>query len=69
MTRLASLKMVERNASLKAPLISAVWKFKAPKKVKDFLWSLAHRSLNTHDLIQKKCRNWLISPSVCSLLH
>lgn len=44
-TRSARLKMVECIPSLKSPLISTIWNFKAPKKIKVFLWSLAHRAL------------------------
>lgn len=51
-TRSTCLNMVECNPSLKSLLILAVWNFKAPRKIKVFLWSLAHRSLKTHDLLQ-----------------
>lgn len=37
------------------------------KRVKVFLWSIAHRALNTHEKLQRKCPNWSISPSVCCL--
>lgn len=28
---------------------------------------MAHRGLNTHDRLQKKCREWVLFPSVCCL--
>ena len=33
--------------------------------MKIFLGSLAHRSLNTYDLLQIKCAHWVVPPSVC----
>lgn len=35
--------------------------------MKVFLWSLAFRSLNTDDKLQRKFRRWALSPSGCRL--
>lgn len=50
-------------------LISSIWSCRVwiPKKLKHFLWSVVHRSFNTQDVLQRKCRRWVLSPSVCSL--
>lgn len=48
-------------------LIDSIWNDCTPKKVRVFLWSLAHREVNTHDLLQRRCVSWVLSPSVCLL--
>lgn len=65
----ALLKLSDAPLSLKSSLIAAIWNFEIPKKVKVFLWSLVYRSLNTQDYLQKKCKNWTIPPSVCSMCN
>lgn len=49
-------KLTECSPKLKVPLIRQTWSFKYPKKVKVFLWSLAYRSINTHEVLQKKLK-------------
>lgn len=66
-TRSACLKMADCTPSVKSSLLSAIWKFTSPKKVKVFLWSPAHRSLNTHEILQKKCNISMLFTSVCKL--
>lgn len=46
-------KLTECPPKLKVHLIKQIWKFNYPKKVKVFLWSLAQRSINTHEIVQK----------------
>lgn len=56
-----------RTPKLQPSMIKSIWKEDIPKKVKVFLWSLTHRSLNSHDRLQKRCPKWMISPFVCCL--
>lgn len=57
----------ETTPSLNSSLISSIWRLRILKDLKVFLWLIAYRSLNTEDLLQRKCRQWYISPSVCRL--
>ena len=66
-TKSTFLNLTKRSPNIAVTLIRHIWKNKIPKKVKFFLWSLAYRSLNTHEKLQRKIQNTLISPSMCCL--
>ena len=66
-TKSTFLNLTKRSPFIVVPLICHIWKTKIPKKVKFFLWSLAYRSLNTHEKLQKKFQYTMLSPSMCRL--
>ena len=41
------------------------WIADAPLKVKVFAWSMAHKELNTNDLIQRMSSNGYLLPLCC----
>ena len=48
-TKSTFLNLTKRSPFIDVPLICHIWKTKILKKVKFFLWSLAYKSLNTHE--------------------
>ena len=58
-------KLHESTQNLKSPMITMIWKFIVPKKIKVLLWSLVHKSLNNQEKLQRKLNNEYTSPSVC----
>lgn len=66
-TKSLFLRLAASSPSLRCPLPKLIWKFKVPKKVIFLLWSVAHRSLNTHERLQNRCPNLALCPSACPL--
>ena len=44
-----------------------VWKSQVPFKVKAFIWLVAHKKVNTNDLLQLRRPHKAISPDICKL--
>ena len=54
--------------NLDAPLFSPsypIWKVKVPTKVKMMVWSVAHRKINTNDMVQRRRPNMALFPEWC----
>lgn len=44
-----------------------IWKDLHPQRAKFFIWELNHSCLNTHDKLQRKSPNIVLSPSSCPM--
>ncbi|RVW91412.1 hypothetical protein CK203_038569 [Vitis vinifera] len=44
-----------------------VWNSQVPFKVKSFVWLVAHKKVNTNDLLQLKRPHKALSPDICKL--
>ncbi|RVX15154.1 hypothetical protein CK203_007826 [Vitis vinifera] len=44
-----------------------VWKSQVPFKVKAFVWLMAHKKVNTNDLLQLRRPHKALSPDICKL--
>lgn len=56
---------METAPKIKSPLINAIWKFKCPKKVKIFLWSIAHK--DKQQMLQRFKNSVLLPYAACYL--
>lgn len=66
-TKFIFSKMTMGAAKANFSTVNLIWKLKISKKVKFFLWSLAYRSLNIQNKLQRKFPNGSLSPSICYL--
>ncbi|RVW63564.1 Transposon TX1 uncharacterized 149 kDa protein [Vitis vinifera] len=48
-------------------VLQFVWKSQVPFKVKAFIWLVAHKKVNTNDLLQLRRPHKAISPDICKL--
>ena len=48
-------------------LTTFVWKSQVPFKVKAFVWLVAHKKVNTNDLLQLRRPHKARSPNICKL--
>lgn len=67
LTRSLFFRLVLVRQSLSCFLSKLIWEFKVPKKVKILFWLLAHKSLNTHDRMQRRNPSLVLVPTVCLL--
>ena len=44
-----------------------VWKSQVPFKIKSFVWLMAHKKVNTNDLLQLRRSDKALSPNICKL--
>lgn len=68
-TKSACKLLFGSSVFLNHDLTSLIWKGNSPKKVKFFIWSLAHGNLNTLDRVQRRHPNLALSPSMCLLCN
>ncbi|KAA0059476.1 Transposon TX1 uncharacterized [Cucumis melo var. makuwa] len=57
-TKSTFLKLTKRATKVNLPVVNLIWKPKIP-------WSLAYRSLNAQEKLQRRFPNWSLYPSVC----
>lgn len=58
-------KVVKYSSVLSIVYIIYVFKAQVPFKVKCFVWTLAHRKINTNEVKQKKIPNKCLNPKWC----
>ena len=66
-TKSLMMDMGEKVKPINPTLTKTVWNGHQPKKVKFFLWKIAHKVINTSENLQKRMSYITLSPNWCLL--
>ena len=66
-TKSLMMDMGEKVEATNLTLAKTIWKGHQPKKVKFFLWEIAHKVIRTSENLQKRMSYITLSPNWCPL--